>query len=442
MTSALDTVSTIFKKEMREHFRTKRLVVIGAIFALVFIVISLYGGILSGRGGSEPTFKAGANSVLGMVLTFTSFFPGLMAIVMSYTAIAGERSRKSLILILSKPVKRPAVFLGKFLSSYLAIVLVYLVVMTTGYICVVAASGRVPSAEEVARAYGAVGFVLMAMACWVSFAMFLSTALKNPMTVVVTAIMVWFLIMPIVSSVGMIYWMVTAPTGESPLNGVGAALLPAPGQGATVILTGAPSTEFSVYNDTVRLEGQKIMGSYTLSSVPEGSYWWSARGGGVSRNGTIAVHTSHGFIVSFERDLRVSVPPGVNVTLERGGEAIPPHDRREEGGVVNYTFSGELGECRLTITADGHVLFTGGYLLAGSFQETFGGLAGANTPDYVKYNQLINPDYAMMGYEQLLNPGSSTATRISPAEGAGAMLAFFLAFTALGLVLFSRAEMT
>ena len=133
MTGFFPTVATVFRKEMWEHFRTWRLIVIGGIFAFVFIVISLYGGILSGGGSSELSFRGGANSVLALVLAFTSFFPGLMAIVIAYTSIVGERSRKSLILLVSKPVKRPALFLGKFLSSYFAIVLVYMVVMTVGY---------------------------------------------------------------------------------------------------------------------------------------------------------------------------------------------------------------------------------------------------------------------------------------------------------------------
>ncbi|MEM2869854.1 MAG: ABC transporter permease subunit [Thermoplasmata archaeon] len=441
MTSFQTTVLTIFRKEMWEHFRTKRLIVIGAIFAFVFIVISLYGGILSGQGSSELAFKAGANSVLGVVLSFTSFFPGIMAIVISYTSIAGERSRKSLILILSKPVRRGAVFLGKFLSCYAAIALVYIVVVTAGYVCVVAASGKAPSAEEVARAYGAVAFVLGAMACWVAFTLFLSSSLKNPLTVALSALMVWFLVMPIVSNIGMIYWMVSSePAGSEP-EGVDAALLQTQGQGSTVIFTGGPSLVFTLQNETTRLEGQMMKGYYTISGVPPGSYQWSARGRGVELNGTLTNDGVHGFMVSYDSELRVSVAPDVCVTLLRRGEPVQPSAKSEQGMSVNYTFSGELGECELVISVGEAVLFSGGYELLASSGEPFSQWGRGGMPDYVRYNQLINPDNAMTGYQEVLSPGTASISGISPGEGAAALAAFFVTFFLLGLYVFSTREM-
>jgi hypothetical protein len=60
-------------------------------------------------------------------------------------------------------------------------------------------------------------------------------------------------------------------------------------------------------------------------------------------------------------------------------------------------------------------------------------------PDYVKYNQLINPDSAMTGYEKVLDPDSRAS--ISPSEGAGALAVFFGAFMLLGLLVFTKTEM-
>lgn len=441
MTSFLKTVYTVFRKEMWEHFKTWRLIVIGGIFAFVFIVISLYGGILVGQGNTGLSFKLGANSVLALVLAFTSFFPGLMAIVISYTSIVGEKSKKSLILLTSKPVKRPALFAGKFLSSYFAIVLVYMVVMTVGYIGVVAASGKMPSAEEVGRAYGAVAFVLFAMACWVVFAMFLSSLLKNPITVAVSAIMIWFLVMPIVSQIGMIYWLVSSNSEQNVPNDVGVTLIPGQAQGSTLVFTGSSSTSYVFQNETGALPGMKIRDIYTVIGVPEGNYTWTAKGGGIDRNGTLAIDGAHPFSVNFDVSLTVSTTPDLNVTLEQNGQPIKPTNTERVGPMKNLTYSGDLGECRLTIRYGDQVLFSGGYALNGrSRGGGFASMATGSVPDYVKYDQLINPDTAMTGYQQVLNPDSKSS--ITPAEGAVALLIFFLVFLSLGLLVFSKMEMT
>jgi ABC-type transport system involved in multi-copper enzyme maturation permease subunit len=440
MTSFLSTVTTVFRKEMWEHFRTRRLIVIGGIFAFVFIVISLYGGILVGQGNTQLSFKAGANSVLGLVLMFTGYFPGLMAIVISYTAIVGERSRKSLILLTSKPVKRPALFAGKFLSSYFAIVLVYMVVMTVGYIGVVAASGKMPSLEEVGRAYGAVAFILFAMACWVVFAMFLSSLLKNPITVAVSAIMIWFLVMPIVSQIGTIYWLVSSNQEDNVPDGVGFNVIPQ-GQGAMVTLTGSPTTFYGIQNETGTIQGIKVQSIYILGNLPTGNYSWTAKGGGIDRNGTLVIDGMHPFSVSFDGPLTVSVTRDLNVTLEKNGQTVTPSDEEGRGQFRNITYRGNIGECRLTISKAGEVLFTGSYDITGRQRGgPFASMSTGNVPDYVKYNQLISPDTAMTGYEKVLDPDATTT--ISPAEGATALLIFFLIFLALGLLVFSKMEMT
>ena len=438
MTSFVDTVVTVFRKEMWEHFRTKRLIVIGAIFAFVFIVISAYGGILAGGGSAELSYKAGANSVLALVLAFTSFFPGIMAIVISYTAIVGERSRKSLILLTSKPIKRPALFLGKFLSSYFAIVLVYLVVMTIGYACVVGASGKIPSAEQVGRAYGAVAFVLMAMACWVAFAMFLSATLKNPITVAVAAIMIWFLVMPIVSQIGLIYYMVSNNNDGASRN-ADIGILQDPGGEATVAFSGLEAATYTLYNETGRLPGVTVVGNYLVMNVPAGSYGWTAKGTGITRTGTLAIDGTHAYSIRTGPVLQVQASPDLNVSVLQGGQAVTPSKVAPSLLWTNYTYDGQTGEARLVIRDGGQDLFSGNCTLDRQNRRGFESMATQTLPDYVKYNQLINPDSAMTGYEQVLDPGSTAL--IKPAEGAAALAIFFATFLALGLLVFTKTEM-
>ena len=154
----------VTRKEILEHFKTKRLLYISIIFAAVFLIVAVFGKYLIGGGGDdEPTYEAGANEVLILMLAFTYLFPAILAIALGYDTIVGERTRRSLHLILSKPVDRSSIFIGKFLGAYLSIMFVYLIVGTVGYIVVIALSGDVPTINQVGLAYAAMGVVLLSV---------------------------------------------------------------------------------------------------------------------------------------------------------------------------------------------------------------------------------------------------------------------------------------
>jgi hypothetical protein len=286
-----------------------------------------------------------------------------------------------------------------------------------------------------------VGFVLMAMACWVSFAMFLSAGLKNAITVVVAAIMSWFLVFKIVSSIGLIYWAVSAGAGSTVPNDIGVSAILGEDQHTTVIFTGSVATNYTFHNETGGSPGQRLLTRdiYTIIGLPSGNYTWKAKGGGIDSNGTLAIDQVHQFFISYDTTLKVSVSRDQNVTLEKNGQPVRPSSDENGSFVRNLTFSGSAGPCRLTIRNGETVVFSGGYDLSGRSRGGFEALATGTPPDYVKYDQLISPDNAVNGYQQVLDPGASAS--ISPAEGAAALAIFFLSFFVLGLLAFSKMEM-
>ena len=113
----LQTIWTIAIKEMRIHFKTRRLLVIGIIFAAVFIIFSVYGGYFTGSDQDEPSYEEGAESVIILVLGFSSFFPPILAIALTYDSIVGERVNNSMYLLISKPVKKEAIYLHNLLPE-------------------------------------------------------------------------------------------------------------------------------------------------------------------------------------------------------------------------------------------------------------------------------------------------------------------------------------
>lgn len=212
MKDNLTGVCNIAKKEIYMNFKTKRLLIIGIILGVVFISTSTYGSILLGGNPDEPLYKQGPNVVLGMVLSITSIFPAILAIALSYDSVVGERVKKSIYLLLSKPVSRNEIFCGKFLGAFSSIAVVYVAVLSIGYICIIGVSGVLPSIMDILKAYGALGLILLCIACWIALAMLFSTAFKTTTSCLIVSIVMWLFIIPIISQIGVIYYAVTTNT--------------------------------------------------------------------------------------------------------------------------------------------------------------------------------------------------------------------------------------
>jgi hypothetical protein len=177
-----------------------------------------------------------------------------------------------------------------------------------------------------------------------------------------------------------------------------------------------------------------------VGNLPAGNYSWTAKGGGIDRNGTLVIDGYRPFSVTFDGTLTVSGTLDLNVSLSRAGQQVGPSKIEKSGVLQNITYGGAIGECILTISSQDQVLFFGGYDITGrSGGGPFSAMSMKDAPEYVKYNQLINPDSAMTGYEQVLDPSADVS--ITAADGATAMAIFFGVFLTLGILVFSKMEM-
>ena len=98
--------------EALERLRDRWVIVVSVLFALLASAVSLYGRKAGGPAGA----LAGPSLV-----TLSSLFVPLVALVLSHDAIAGERSRNTLGLLLSLPVGRTEVVVSKFLGRGIAL---------------------------------------------------------------------------------------------------------------------------------------------------------------------------------------------------------------------------------------------------------------------------------------------------------------------------------
>lgn len=143
-----------------------------------------YGGPSSG-----PVYENGADAVLvGIVFTFMPLILPIVAIAVSFDAIARERAQGSLELLLARRVRREGILAGKFLGAFASIALPMVVVFLGGIAVLAAVSGRPPTPSFAATVIVASLFLV---AVYVLLMLILSTLARSVGTAVVFGVVAW-----------------------------------------------------------------------------------------------------------------------------------------------------------------------------------------------------------------------------------------------------------
>jgi Cu-processing system permease protein len=104
-------ITTIARKEFWDRIRSRWVVAVAVIFAVFALVIAYFGAAQSGSVG----FKSMELTIASLVSLVIYLVP-LIALILGYDAIVGERERGSLDLLMSLPITRLELLLGKYLG--------------------------------------------------------------------------------------------------------------------------------------------------------------------------------------------------------------------------------------------------------------------------------------------------------------------------------------
>jgi Cu-processing system permease protein len=104
-------IGTIAAKEFRDRIRNRWVIVISLVFLLFALAITWFGAAQQGQVGPR-SLEATIASLVSLVI----YLIPLIALILGYDAIVGERERGSLDLLLSMPITRLELLLGKFLG--------------------------------------------------------------------------------------------------------------------------------------------------------------------------------------------------------------------------------------------------------------------------------------------------------------------------------------
>ena len=177
------SVSTIAGKEFWDRIRNRWVLAVALVFTVFALVIAYFGGAQQGAVG----FRSIEFTIASLVSLVIYLIP-LIALVLGFDAIVGERERGSLELLLSLPITRFELLIGKYLG--LSAALAFSTVAGFGLVAVVLSTQMNMSA--LLHYFGfMISSVLLGMA-FLSIAVMLSVFSQERTRASGLAIAVWF----------------------------------------------------------------------------------------------------------------------------------------------------------------------------------------------------------------------------------------------------------
>ena len=186
----------LFRKEMVDHFRSKRFLIVLILIAITGLgsVYSAGQGIKNNVGSGEYTFlsmfTASGDSLPSMVF-FMSFLGPIVGLALGFDAINGERSKRTLSRLLAQPIYRDTVINGKFIAGVTVIaVMVFSLGLMVGGLGIIM-TGIPPTLEELARVLIFLLFTTVYISLWLALSQLFSLLFRHAATSALTVIALW-----------------------------------------------------------------------------------------------------------------------------------------------------------------------------------------------------------------------------------------------------------
>lgn len=118
----MSSVWTIARKELSDSLRNRWLMAISLVFASLALGIAWFGAAASGQVGYAST-----PATIASLASLGIFLIPLIALLLAYDAIVGEEEGGTLLLLMTYPLSRSQLLLGKFLGHGLTLALATLI---------------------------------------------------------------------------------------------------------------------------------------------------------------------------------------------------------------------------------------------------------------------------------------------------------------------------
>lgn len=189
MKQEIHGIFTIAKREFFSNFFSMRMLILFIIFALSVIGIAYGLSDISARGGEVLKEELSADDILIRVSQTTIYIGSLSAIVLSFDSITRERITNCLDFILSKPISKRGILIGKFLGITFSLSILSSFICILSLITIAKLTNNLPSFPA------SVGFLIFTnilLGTFVLIQQIFSSLTKNLGTAIVFGIALWF----------------------------------------------------------------------------------------------------------------------------------------------------------------------------------------------------------------------------------------------------------
>lgn len=187
----------VARKEVLQHVRTKRLLIIGGLILFALVMITLVFGPRIARnlddfGFFDDSPAAAENMVLVVFLGFLGLvFIQLLPIVLTADAVCSEWSSRTIFLLLSKPVSRSAFVLGKFLGSIVTVLGTLVILLGLDYLLMQPLYPGNPDMDDILGFAKFVAFLCVGCSALAAMALFFSTITRSTSISILVTLGVW-----------------------------------------------------------------------------------------------------------------------------------------------------------------------------------------------------------------------------------------------------------
>ncbi len=187
----------VVAKEMADHLSSTRMHILEFLIALTAIgtVYSAASAIRS-VASLEPKYLflklfTVAQEPFPSFVDFLGFLVPLIAIALAFDAVNSEFNQHTLARVLSQPIYRDALLMGKFLAGLFTQFLIYAAIWLLIFGLGVIQLGVPPTSEEVGRALWLLVATVFYGGVWMAVALLFSVRFRQPATAALASIALW-----------------------------------------------------------------------------------------------------------------------------------------------------------------------------------------------------------------------------------------------------------
>lgn len=188
-------LKALYHKELADHLKSRRflilLLLIGSTsFASLYGAVSGFGDVSDSNFLFLKLYSTGGSSIPSF-MSFIALLGPIIGLALGFDAVNSERAGGTLNRLVSQPIYRDSIIIGKFLAGTTVIAtIIYAMGIALGALGILV-TGLKPSGEEVWRVLIFLTFTVIYVAFWLALAILFSVICRHSATSALATIALW-----------------------------------------------------------------------------------------------------------------------------------------------------------------------------------------------------------------------------------------------------------